>query len=68
MPNVDGKKFPYTKEGMKDAKEAANKKEKGSDSKTQGMIRKTISEGAAEMKREVQKRALLKKLRSKKGY
>ena len=50
--------------GKKDDK----KKEKGSDSKTQGMLRKTMSEGAAEMKREVQKRALLKKLRSKKGY
>ena len=25
MPNVGGKKFPYTKEGMKDAKNAAKK-------------------------------------------
>lgn len=25
MPNVAGKKFPYTKEGMKDAKDAAKK-------------------------------------------
>lgn len=48
--------------GKKDDK----KKEKGSDSKTQGMIRKTISEGAAGMKKEVQKRALLKKIRSMK--
>lgn len=26
MPNVDGKKFPYTKEGMKDAKKAESAK------------------------------------------
>lgn len=26
MPNVDGKKFPYTAKGMKEAKMAAKKK------------------------------------------
>jgi hypothetical protein len=28
MPNVNGKKFPYTKEGMMDAKKAAKEKAK----------------------------------------
>ena len=42
MPNVDGKKYPYTKKGVAAAKKAAKKKE---EAKPKSMLKRTPAAG-----------------------
>tara|TARA_E500000318_G_scaffold107812_1_gene117642 strand:+ start:557 stop:676 length:120 start_codon:yes stop_codon:yes gene_type:complete len=39
MPNVAGKKFPYTKKGKADAKKAKKKKQAGRDYRKTGLMK-----------------------------